>query len=61
MDPNGAARGLETAALVGADRPAGGRCGTCLMPPRCVPRLPGGPLRLMRWVIIIEIWYKSNA
>ena len=25
---------------------------------RCLPRLPGGPLRPMRWVIIIEIWYQ---
>ena len=39
------------------------RCGPCRMPPgihgasRCVQRLPGGPLRPMRWVMIIEIWY----
>ncbi len=24
----------------------------------CVPRLPGEPLRPMKWVIIIETWYK---
>jgi len=27
---------------------------------RCVPRLPGGPLRPMRWAIIIEIWYEMK-
>ena len=27
------------------------------MRPRCLPRLPGGPLRPMKGVIIIETWY----
>ena len=26
----------------------------------CLPRLPGGPLRPMRWVIIIETWYRPS-
>jgi hypothetical protein len=24
---------------------------------RCLPRLPGGPLRPMKWAMIFEIWY----
>ncbi len=28
---------------------------------RCAPRLPGEPLRPMRWVIIIEIWYNRRV